>query len=188
MQGKGYSPEFFEFWNCFSTEFEICDLGQNWVEFIPVTMLLLTGFYAFLLLKPFSLYWNIILVLLSLHACMLSRFNHVWLFVTLWTVARQAPLPMGFSRQESWSGLPCPPPGASCISRFFTTVPPAHHCSVVFLDSVSFIPCSRAALTPLALSSSPSGFKIHLSAEDSQMYIIILKTSLNKSPKPRAIT
>ena len=30
---------------------------------------------------------------------------------TPWTVARQAPLPMGFSRQEYWSGLPCPPPG-----------------------------------------------------------------------------
>ena len=32
----------------------------------------------------------------------LSHFSHVWLFVTLWTVARQAPLPMGFSRQEYW--------------------------------------------------------------------------------------
>ena len=32
-------------------------------------------------------------------------------FVTPWTVTRQAPLSMGFSRQESWSGLPCPPPG-----------------------------------------------------------------------------
>ena len=31
--------------------------------------------------------------------------------VTLWTVARQAPLSMGFSRQEYWSGLPFPPPG-----------------------------------------------------------------------------
>ena len=30
---------------------------------------------------------------------------------TPWTAARQAPLSMGFSRQESWSGLPCPPPG-----------------------------------------------------------------------------
>ena len=29
----------------------------------------------------------------------------------LWTVARQAPLSMGFSRQEYWSRLPCPPPG-----------------------------------------------------------------------------
>ena len=32
-------------------------------------------------------------------------------FVTLWTVASQAPLSMGFSRQEYWSGLPCPPAG-----------------------------------------------------------------------------
>ena len=31
--------------------------------------------------------------------------------MTLWTVARQAPLSMGVSRQEYWSGLPCPPPG-----------------------------------------------------------------------------
>ena len=35
----------------------------------------------------------------------------VWLFSTLWTAAHQAPLSMGFSRQEYWSGLPCPPPG-----------------------------------------------------------------------------
>ena len=32
--------------------------------------------------------------------------------VTVWTVALQASLPMGFSRQEYWSGLPCPSPGA----------------------------------------------------------------------------
>ena len=32
-------------------------------------------------------------------------------FVTLWTVAHQAPLSRGFSRQEYWTGLPCPPPG-----------------------------------------------------------------------------
>ena len=42
---------------------------------------------------------------------MLSHFSHVRLFLTLWTVAHQAPLSMGFSRQEYWSGLPCPPPG-----------------------------------------------------------------------------
>ena len=41
----------------------------------------------------------------------LSRFSHVQLFATLWTVAHQASLSMGFSRQEYWSGLPCPPPG-----------------------------------------------------------------------------
>ena len=66
---------------------------------------------------------------------MLSCFSPVQLFATLWTVARQAPLSMGFSRQEYWSGLPCPPPGdlsdpeikltspksPALAGRFFTT-------------------------------------------------------------------
>ena len=43
---------------------------------------------------------------------MLSCFSCVQLLATLWTVALQAPLSVGFSRQEYWSGLPCPPPGA----------------------------------------------------------------------------
>ena len=42
---------------------------------------------------------------------MLNHFSRVQLFVTLWTVACQAPLSMGFPRQEYWSGLPFPPPG-----------------------------------------------------------------------------
>ena len=41
---------------------------------------------------------------------MLSCFNRVQLFPTLWNVAHQALLSMGFSRQEYWSGLPCPAP------------------------------------------------------------------------------
>ena len=41
--------------------------------------------------------------------CVLSHFSHVRLFVMLWTIP-QAPLSMGFSRQEYWSGLPCLPP------------------------------------------------------------------------------
>ena len=45
------------------------------------------------------------------YACLLSRFSCVWLCVTLWTVGHQAPLSMGFSRQECWSGLPLPSPG-----------------------------------------------------------------------------
>ena len=53
--------------------------------------------------------------ILSLHllrcVCVLSCFSCVWLFATLWTVPHQAPLPMAFSRQEYWSGSPCPPPG-----------------------------------------------------------------------------
>ena len=64
--------------------------------------------------------------------------SHVRLFVTLWTVACQAPLSMGFSRQEFWSGLPFSPPGdipdsgikpsylksSALAGRFFTTEPP----------------------------------------------------------------
>ena len=63
---------------------------------------------------------------------MLSR---VRLFVTPWAVARQAPLAMGFSRQEYWSELPFPPPGdipdpgiepmyPALAGGFFTTEPP----------------------------------------------------------------
>ena len=57
---------------------------------------------------------------------------NVWLFATPWTVACQAPLSMGFSKQEYWSGLPFPPagdlpqPGTELVSPtlvgiFFTT-------------------------------------------------------------------
>ena len=43
--------------------------------------------------------------------CRLSRFSYVQLFATLWTIAHQAPHSVGFSRQEYFSGFPCPPPG-----------------------------------------------------------------------------
>ena len=53
--------------------------------------------------------------LFPLHACVLSHFSCVQLFSIPWTVAHQAPLSrlllvLGFSRQEYWSGFPCPPP------------------------------------------------------------------------------
>ena len=65
-------------------------------------------------------------------AHLLSR---VQLFATPWTVAYQAPLSIGFPRQEYWSGLPFPPPRdlldpgikpapPALASRFFTTEPP----------------------------------------------------------------
>ena len=67
--------------------------------------------------------------------CVLSRLSRVRLFETPWAIAHQAPPSMGFSRQEYWSGLSCPPPWdlpqpetepASLMSptlagRFFTT-------------------------------------------------------------------
>ena len=68
------------------------------------------------------------------HACVRSYVQSV----TPWTVSRQAPLSMRFSRQEDWSGLPFPPPGdlpdpgieptspvsPALASGFFTTEPP----------------------------------------------------------------
>ena len=73
----------------------------------------------------------------SLTVIVLSHFSHVRLFATLWNVTCQAPLSMGFSRQEYWRGLPCPPPGdlpdtgikpvsfmsPTLAGRFFTTSP-----------------------------------------------------------------
>ena len=79
--------------------------------------------------------------------CMLlfsSCFSFVQLFVTLWTVTFQAPLSMGFSRQEHWSGLPflspgdLPDPGIEPASpalagRFFATQPPGKPRIYVYL-------------------------------------------------------
>ena len=44
----------------------------------------------------------------SNYECTLSQFSHIQLFAALWTVALQAPLFMGYSRQEDWSGQPIP--------------------------------------------------------------------------------
>ena len=79
--------------------------------------------------------------------CLLSHFSCVWLFVTLQTVAHQVPLSIGFSRQEYWNGLPCPPPwnlpdpgiepasltSPALAGRIFTTntTQEAHHVQVL---------------------------------------------------------
>ena len=118
----------------------------------------------------------------SLRVCLLSRFNHVRLFATLWTVAL---LSMGFSRQEYWSGLPCPPPGdlpdpgieltspvsPALAGQFFTTVPPGklvvmYNCDVIVstgavytvgqLDTTQSSPLWRAGLRVKALLSLPN--------------------------------
>ena len=47
----------------------------------------------------------------NLQECMLSHFSCVHLFATPWTVAHQALLSMRFSKEEDWSGWPCPSPG-----------------------------------------------------------------------------
>ena len=82
----------------------------------------------------------------SLCVCMLS---HVWFFATSQTVAHQAPLSTEFPRQEYWSGLPFPTPGAlpdpgtelrspALAGGFFTTEPPeeAFHYTILILNKV----------------------------------------------------
>ena len=84
-----------------------------------------------------------------LYACMLSCFSCVWLLVTLWTLARQAHLSMGFSKQKYRSGLPCPPPGDLLDSENWTCI--------------SYASCmGRSASLPLALLGSLYMHIMHL--------------------------
>ena len=59
-----------------------------------------------LLFKPLSLGYFVMTCY-----CVLSHFSHVQLLATLWAVAHQSLLSMGFSRQNYWGGLLCPPQG-----------------------------------------------------------------------------
>ena len=96
-----------------SDEAGCCAGGRN-TEVAQNTQFPTSEFCAWLILlfcsRKFTHFINT-LRLLYILSCMLSRFSEVQLFVTPWTVARQAPLSMGFSRQEYWSGLPFPSPG-----------------------------------------------------------------------------
>ena len=101
-------------------------------------------------------------------ACVPSRFSRVQLLVTPWTVARQAPLSMGFSRQEYWSGLPFPSPGAlshlgikptslkspTLVGGFFTT-------STTSETHVAPLVCSHRAPVPQQGGKRRSGHLVH---------------------------
>ena len=114
---------------------------------------------------------------------MLSCFSR--LLATLWTVAHQAPLSMRFSRQEYWSGLPCPPPrdlpkpgiepvsltSPALAARFFTTSATWEAPSELELETecrswVKMISALKGALHlhpntvghPLSLESRTKGF------------------------------
>ena len=96
----------------------------------------------------------------TLLASMLCCFSRVPLFVTLWPVSRQAPLTMGFSRQEYWNGLPCPPPGESsplrdgicisCVSWISTRI--LYHLRLGFNGSPS-----ASTLTSVSIPNAWSG-------------------------------
>jgi len=88
-------------------------VGHNWSDLAAAAALLFLNilFYCCWIEFFFPYIKYVDCLFTTLHACMLSRFSHVWLFATLRTVASQALLSLGFSRQEYRSGLPCPPPG-----------------------------------------------------------------------------
>ena len=113
---------------------------------------------------------------------MLSRFSCVWLFVTPWTVARQSPVSMGFSRQEYWCVLPLPPPGnlpnpgieptfpvsPTLAYGFFTLVPPGKpicmYMSVCFFLGFFFFPVRN----------------IHSSKQEFIKFLVWTQTELSK--------
>ena len=84
---------------------------------------------------------------------LLSCFSCVLLFVTLWAVACQAPMSMGFSRQEYWSGWLCPPPGdlshpgieptslTSSSSASFFTASATWEAPIQLTDTIKWPPC-----------------------------------------------
>ena len=55
--------------------------------------------------------WTHVLTDRKIFLLLLFRHCHIWLFVAPWTVVCKSPLPMGFPRQEYWSGLPFSSPG-----------------------------------------------------------------------------
>ena len=73
--------------------------------------------------------------------------------VTLWTVAHQAPLSMGFSRQEYWSGLPCSHPGIECN--------PGIESSSLIVNQFSILQLKKFMYSTLLLFSNCKLLSIH---------------------------
>ena len=82
-----------------------------------------------------------------------SCFSHVWLFMTPWTAAYQAPPSMRFSRQEYWSGLPLPSPKHHTSFYYFKFPLGSWFCDirVVMSELLSSAPLSNARLTKLKI-------------------------------------
>ena len=133
-----------------------------------------SGYYP--MLKYFV--WSSLLFVLSL--------IHVWLFATPYTGACQAPLSMGFSRQECWNGLPFPPPGdlpnpkmkpasPALAGRFFTL----GHLKIYFSPSCKnhskrtyskILKIKKVNILTMNFSFFPSLFLLHI--------VLFLKMSL----------
>ena len=93
-----------------SYEFSITSYGKKPNAVFGPSQLLAVKYIHWLVKYLLEFYWmpgNVP----GFYVCVLSRFSHLWLFVTPSTVALQAPPSMVFSRQKYWSGLPRLSPG-----------------------------------------------------------------------------
>ena len=127
---------------------------------------------------------------LSVCVCTLSPFSCVRLFATLWAVAHQAPLSVGFSRQEHWSGLQCPPPqlwdrGPFFLAGYCLEIPsaPRGHPWVLAMWAVS-------STHNLLLQGQQEGFTVSLPVGISSFRkgpIPHLMTHLIRAGSPRII-
>ena len=90
-------------WFCpFSPSLSVWNVNQVFkISLLLFPLSFFPGYYLFMFVDTLGFFF----------CAVLSHFSCVWLFATLCTIAHQAPLSMGFSRQESWSGLLGPPPG-----------------------------------------------------------------------------
>ena len=99
-------------WRIPWTERSLADYRPWGCKYLDTTEhLTLSQTYIYLYLYIYIYIHTHTYIYIYLWVCVLSHFGCVWLLVTVWTVAHQAPLFVGFSRQESWSRLPFPPPG-----------------------------------------------------------------------------
>ena len=108
----------------------------------------------------YSLLWDQKTLQITMYVCVLSRLSCVWLFETLWMVAHQASLSMGFSRQEYWNGWPCssrgdlPDPGIeptslmslALVGRFFPTSATWEACKLPYIPKYNLGKNSFTAL------------------------------------------
>ena len=78
--------------------------------------------------SSFGVYYTSSWVTHCISPLMLSHLTHVQVFATQWTVTCQAPLSVGFPRQEYWSGLPCPSPGNFPVCVYL------HHIFLIYLS------------------------------------------------------
>ena len=142
--------------------------------------------------RNIEIVFDFLLSLSSNFTWMLSCFSRVQLFMTLWTVAHQAPLSMGFSRQECSSGLSCPSPGdfpdpevkpgsvmfPALADGFFTLAPPRKPLLSIYIYSLPSLFKKRKRKGKLIIISRRKSisylYKIHFQVEEDTFYLSVV--------------